>query len=144
MCKTEISQKQAEELIRLAFEAQTRSYSPYSHFATGAALRAWDGRVFQGCNIENAAYSPTICAERAAFAGAVSQGAREFAQIAIVGGYSGEQGDYCPPCGVCRQVMMEFCDPEQFQIILARGPGDYRVYLLKDLLPEGFGPSNLT
>lgn len=143
MYQTEYTGNSIEELIRLAYEAQSRSYSPYSHFATGAALRARDGRVFQGCNIENAAYSPTICAERAAFAGALSQGVREFTQIAIVGGYPGEPGNYCPPCGVCRQVMAEFCDPKQFQIILAKGPEDYRIMTLQELLPEGFGPANL-
>lgn len=130
-------------LIRLAYEAQKLSYSPYSHFATGAALLSADGETFQGCNIENAAYSPTMCAERTAFFRAVSQGVRSFTKIAIVGGYPGEASDYCAPCGVCRQVMQEFCDPEQFEVILARGPEDYKVFLLKDLLPEGFGPENL-
>jgi cytidine deaminase len=136
-------QSEIADLIRLACEAQSRSYSPYSHFATGAALMAKDGRIFQGCNIENAAYSPTICAERAAFASAVSMGEREFTQIAIVGGYPGQKGDYCPPCGVCRQVMAEFCDPKQFRIILARDVQDYKIYRLEELLPEGFGPANL-
>lgn len=131
------------ELIRLAYEAQKHSYSPYSHFATGAALLSSGGQVFQGCNVENAAYSPTICAERTAFFQAVCQGVREFEKIAVVGGYPGRTGDYCAPCGVCRQVMQEFCDPERFEIILARDLEDYKVFLLKDLLPEGFGPENL-
>lgn len=138
------SKQQNEELIRLAYEAQKKSYSPYSHFATGAALLTADGQVFQGCNIENAAYSPTICAERTAFSKAVSEGIREFSKIAVVGGYPDKPGDYCAPCGVCRQVMAEFCDPEQFEVILARDPADYKVILLKDLLPEGFGPKNLS
>lgn len=131
------------ELIRLAYEAQKYSYAPYSQFATGAALLSADGRIFQGCNVENAAYSPTMCAERTAFFKAVSQGVREFERIAVVGGYPGRTGDYCAPCGVCRQVMQEFCDPQRFEIILARDLEDYKVFLLKDLLPEGFGPENL-
>ena len=132
-----------KELIRFAYEAQSRSYSPYSGFATGAALEADNGRIFLGCNIENAAYSPTNCAERTAFFKAVSEGVRSFSRIAIVGNYPGREGDYCDPCGVCRQVMAEFCNPETFQVILARSPEEYRVYLLKDLLPVNFGPSNL-
>ena len=132
-----------KELIRFAYEAQSRSYSPYSGFATGAALEADNGRIFLGCNIENAAYSPTNCAERTAFFKAVSEGVRTFSRIAIVGNYTGREGDYCAPCGVCRQVMAEFCNPETFQVILARSPEEYRVYLLKDLLPVNFGPSNL-
>ena len=132
-----------KELIRFAYEAQSRSYSPYSGFATGAALEADNGRIFLGCNIENAAYSPTNCAERTAFFKAVSEGVRTFSRIAIVGNYPGREGDYCAPCGVCRQVMAEFCNPETFQVILARSPEEYRVYLLKDLLPVNFGPSNL-
>ena len=132
-----------KELIRFAYEAQSRSYSPYSGFATGADLEADNGRIFLGCNIENAAYSPTNCAERTAFFKAVSEGVRSFSRIAIVGNYPGREGDYCAPCGVCRQVMAEFCNPETFQVILARSPEEYRVYLLKDLLPVNFGPSNL-
>ena len=132
-----------KELIQSAYEAQSRSYSPYSGFATGAALEADNGRIFLGCNIENAAYSPTNCAERTAFFKAVSEGVRTFTRIAIVGNYPGREGDYCAPCGVCRQVMAEFCDPETFQVILARSPEEYRVYLLKNLLPVGFGPSDL-
>ena len=132
-----------KELIQFAYEAQSRSYSPYSGFATGAALEADNGRIFLGCNIENAAYSPTNCAERTDFFKAVSEGVRTFSRIAIVGNYPGREGDYCAPCGVCRQVMAEFCNPETFQVILARSPEEYRVYLLKDLLPVNFGPSNL-
>lgn len=131
------------DLVRLAYEAQTRSYVPYSGFATGAALEAADGRIFLGCNIENAAYTPTVCAERTAFFKAVSEGVRSFRRIAIVGNRVGEKGDYCPPCGVCRQVMREFCVPESFEVILARGPEDYRILHLSDLLPESFGPENL-
>ncbi len=132
-----------EELVRLAFAAQKRSYSPYSGFATGAALEAADGRVFLGCNIENAAYSPTNCAERTAFFKAVSEGVRAFRRIAVVGGYPGRPGDYCAPCGVCRQVMAEFCDVDTFEIILARGPRDYKIVRLAELLPLHFGPEDL-
>lgn len=133
----------AEELIKKAYEAQRCSYSPYSGFATGAALETADGRVFLGCNIENAAYSPTNCAERTAFFKAVSEGVRSFLRIAIVGNKPGEAGNYCPPCGVCRQVMREFCAPEEFEVILARSQEDYKILRLKDLLPESFGPENL-
>lgn len=132
-----------KELIRLAYEAQKNSYALYSGFQTGAALETADGKVYTGCNVENAAYSPTNCAERTAFFKAVSEGERSFRRIAIVGNYPGQPGGYCAPCGVCRQVMQEFCNPETFEIILARGPEDFRKYLLKELLPEGFGPENL-
>ena len=133
-----------QELIRAALEARKRSYSPYSGFQAGAALLARDGRIFTGCNIENAGYSSTICAERTAIFKAVSEGVRNFAAIAIAGGPGeGEQLQYCAPCGVCRQVMMEFCDPETFQIILGKSQEDYRQYTLKELLPLGFGPENL-
>lgn len=131
------------ELIRQAYEAQKKSYAPYSHFRTGAALLCSDGRVFTGCNIENAAYTPTNCAERTAFFKAVSEGVTDFAKIAVVGNYEGKQGDYCAPCGVCRQVMREFCDPETFEVILVRSGEEYRVYRLEELLPVSFGPENL-
>ena len=108
-----------EKLMEAALAARQHSYSPYSGFAVGAALLCRDGAVYTGCNIENAAFSPTNCAERTAFFKAVSEGEREFLAIAIVGGPSGrEPEELCPPCGVCRQVMMEFCDPEEFLIVL--------------------------
>lgn len=132
-----------QELIRLAYEAQSRSYSPYSQFATGAALEADDGRVFLGCNVENAAYTPTNCAERTAFFKAISEGARTFLRIAIVGNRLQQPGDYCAPCGVCRQVMAEFCDQKHFEVILARSDQDYKIFRLEELLPESFGPSDL-
>ena len=138
------SQKnKATDLIRLAYEAQKHSYSPYSGFQTGAALETAGGKVYQGCNIENAGYTPSNCAERTAFFKAVSEGERSFTRIAVVGNYPGKPGDYCAPCGVCRQVMREFCDPETFEIIIARGPEDYKSFLLKELLPESFGPDDL-
>ena len=132
-----------QELIREAIAARKRSYSPYSHFQVGAALLGRSGKVYTGCNIENAAYTPTNCAERTAFFKAVSEGVRDFRAICIVGGMNGVLSGYTAPCGVCRQVMMEFCDPETFQIILAAADGKYKIYRLKELLPEGFGPDNL-
>lgn len=127
-------------LIRQALAAREHSYCPYSDFAVGAALLAADGTVYTGCNVENAAFGPSNCAERTAFFKAVSEGQREFAAIAIVGGPSSEKtvSELCAPCGVCRQVMMEFCDPETFRIILGRGDLSYESYTLKELLPFGF------
>ena len=108
-----------KELVRQAFLAQQQAYAPYSEFLVGAALLTEDGKIYQGCNIENAAYSPGNCAERTAFFKAVSEGRRDFTAIAIVGNKRGEAGDYCPPCGVCRQVMAEFCKAD-FEILLAK------------------------
>ena len=134
---------QIQRLIDIAIEQLSRAYVPYSHFHVGAALLAKDGTVYKGCNIENAAYTPSNCAERTAFFEAVSEGVREFAAICVVGGPEGRLTEYTPPCGVCRQVMMEFCNPEEFKIILAVGREDYKIYTLKELLPLGFGPENL-
>lgn len=125
-----------EELIRNALEARKNSYSPYSHFKVGAALLCGDGRVYTGCNIENRAYGPTNCAERTAFFKAVSEGERSFSAIAIVGGE--EELVWCYPCGVCRQVMAEFCEPELFRIICAKSEDEYKVFTLARLLPEMF------
>jgi cytidine deaminase len=135
-----------EELVAQAFEAREYAYAPYSRFKVGAALLCKDGKIFKGCNIESASYSPSNCAERTAIFKAVSEGSRDFVCIAVVGGHeesSTDIADYCAPCGVCRQVMMEFCSPETFKIILARNESDYKVYTLKELLPIGFGPDNL-
>ncbi len=131
------------KLIKTAVRQLSYSYAPYSHFKVGAALLAENGTIYTGCNIENAAYTPTNCAERTAFFKAVSEGVRTFKAICIVGGMNGELTDYTAPCGVCRQVMMEFCSPEEFEIILAKGEDDYKMYKLKDLMPLGFGPGNL-
>ena len=131
------------KLIRTAVRQLSYSYAPYSHFKVGAALLAENGTIYTGCNIENAAYTPTSCAERTAFFKAVSEGVRTFKAICIAGGLNGELTDYTAPCGVCRQVMMEFCSPEEFEIILAKGEDDYKMYKLKDLMPLGFGPGNL-
>ncbi len=117
-----------KELLRLAIKQLDNSYSPYSNFKVGAALLAKSGKVFCGCNIENASFSPTICAERTAFFKAISEGEREFQKIAIVCG----DGKECMPCGVCRQVMLEFCEP-QFEIVTQNG-----VYTLGELMPKAF------
>lgn len=132
------------ELVRLALEARQKAYTPYSHFKVGAALLTKEGKVYQGCNIENAAYTPSNCAERTAFFKAVSEGDYNFAAIAIVGGAEdAEELELCAPCGVCRQVMMEFCDYNEFEIILGKNPEEYKVMSLAELLPMGFGPANL-
>lgn len=135
---------QEEELIREALAARENSYTPYSKFRVGACLEAEDGTIYRGCNIENASYSVTNCAERTAFFKAVSEGKRQFRRIAIAGGEEGKEVDtFCPPCGVCRQLMMEFCDPDTFEIILSRENFSYQKYFLKELLPLGFGSANL-
>ncbi len=140
----ELTGEKIRDLAAAAIEARRKSYSPYSHYQVGAALLAEDGQIITGCNIENAAYGPSNCAERTAFFKAVSEGIREFLAIAIVGSPEGETlTQYAYPCGVCRQVMMEFCEPERFQIIVAKSEEDYRVMTLAELLPEGFGPENL-
>lgn len=133
-------------LIEKAFEAQKFSYAPYSSFNVGAALLGTNGKIYQGCNIENASFTPTNCAERTAFFKAVSEGQLEFSAIVIVGNLNGVkegEGEYCAPCGVCRQVMSEFCDPDTFKIYLAKSVDDYKVYTLKELLPLGFTAKDL-
>lgn len=133
-----------KKLIELAHKARKRAYTPYSHFQVGAALVTKQGKVYPGCNIENASYTPSNCAERTAFFKAVSEGEREFAAIAVVGGPEGTEGkETCSPCGVCRQVMREFCAPEEFRILLEDGKGGILNYSLAELLPLGFGPENL-
>lgn len=131
-------------LIKEALEMRKMAYVPYSHFQVGAALLCADGKIYTGCNIENAAYTPSNCAERTAFFKAVSEGEREFTAIAITGGAeTAEELEYCAPCGVCRQVMMEFCDYDNFKVILAKSEQEYQVYSLREILPMGFGPKNL-
>ena len=126
------------QLVDLAFTMLERSYVPYSHFPVGAALLCADGTVFTGCNVENAAYGPTICAERTALVKAVSEGHRsDFVKLAVVG----RSHDYCWPCGVCRQVLYEFAP--RLTVLVARGDGDFVTLPLKDLLPHGFGPESL-
>ena len=130
------------ELIKLAIKAMDNSYSPYSGFKVGAALLCDNNKAYTGCNIENAAYSPTNCAERTAFFKAVSEGERYFEKIAIVGGNNGIITDYITPCGVCRQVMREFCN-DDFVIIVAKSENDYKEYSLIELLPQSFGANML-
>ena len=131
-----------DELVQTAIKMTERSYAPYSHFHVGAALLDKNGHIWTGCNVENAAYGPSNCAERTAVFKAVSEGAREFEAIAIVGGPEAADGtvtiqDFCPPCGVCRQVLSEFCTRD-FKIVLANGNGEQKVFTLAQLLPESF------
>ena len=126
-----------EELLTMAKEAMKKAYAPYSGFYVGAALLAKSGQVYTGCNIENASFSPTNCAERTAFFKAVSEGEREFEAIAVVGGKGGEITGLCTPCGVCRQVMQEFCGPD-FRIHMGKEKGGFETRTLRDLLPLSF------
>lgn len=128
-----------ELLAREAIAAKENAYVPYSHFRVGAALLTASGKIYRGCNIENAAYTPTNCAERTAFFKAVSEGERAFTAIAI----TGDADDYLYPCGVCRQVMAEFCDPKEFQIILVNTESDYRIFSLEEILPGAFTVADL-
>lgn len=133
-----------KKLVEAAIKAREMAYIPYSEFGVGAALLTFGGKIYEGCNIENAAYTPSNCAERTAFFKAVSEGEKNFVAIAIVGGKKGKPiSDYCAPCGVCRQVMMEFCDPETFRVLLAKNSEEWKVYTLKELLPLGFSGKDL-
>ncbi len=133
-----------EKIVSEALRMRQYSYVPYSHFRVGAALLTENGDIYTGCNIENAAYTPTNCAERTAFFKAVSEGERSFTAIAIAGGAEdAKELEYCSPCGVCRQVMMEFCNPETFQVILVKSETEYQVFTLQEILPLGFGPKDL-
>lgn len=143
MDRMNMDKEQILQLIDIATGMLARSYAPYSHYHVGAALLTRGGTIYTGCNIENAAYTPSNCAERTAFFKAISEGEREFAAIAIVGGPNGHPASYAQPCGVCRQVMMEFCDPETFIIIVAIDEEHYEVHTLAELLPRGFGPKDL-
>ena len=138
-----MEQVMVEKLIDTAIEQLKFSYTPYSNFKVGAALLTKSGKIYTGCNIENASYTPTNCAERTAFFKAVSEGVRDFQAICIVGGKDGKLTESTEPCGVCRQVMMEFCNPKTFQIILAVDKERYEIYTLEELMPLGFGPLNL-
>ena len=133
-----LAEKEIQELISRALEARKNAYAPYSDFRVGAALLSDSGGIYTGCNIENSAYTPTNCAERTAFFKAVSEGVRSFRAICIAGGPGErEPEEPCPPCGVCRQVMLEFCGPE-FEVILAVNGQQYEVYTLDRLAPMGF------
>ncbi len=132
------------DLCKKAIDAMRYSYCPYSNYSVGAALLCKSGRVYTGCNIENSAFSPTVCAERTAFFKAISEGEKEFVKIAIAGKKQGDKllDDSISPCGVCRQVMREFCSPD-FEIIIAKSKGDCSVYKLSELLPVSFGSDNI-
>lgn len=135
-----------QELIAEAFEARRQAYAPYSGYRVGACVLCENDRMYRGCNIENASYGATNCAERTAVFKAVSEGNRKITAVAIVGGTDEEEkvmSDYAFPCGVCRQVLREFSDPAQLQVIVARSTEDYRTYTLEQLLPESFGPDHL-
>ena len=143
-----------DELIKTALEGLPLSYAPYSGFNVSAALLTRSGRIYHGVNIENAAFTPTVCAERTAFFKAVSEGIRGFEAICIAGCHHDRlssreylddksTGEWAAPCGVCRQVMREFCDPREFKIVLARSPKDIKIFSLEELLPESFGPEDL-
>ncbi len=127
-------------LIEKAIESRENSYAPYSGFKVGASLLTKEGKIFSGCNIENSAFSPSLCAERVAFAKAISEGEKDFVAIAIMGGK--DELQFCPPCGVCRQVMVEFVDPDEFQIVLSDGK-EIRQFSLADLTPSFFSKTNL-
>ena len=129
-----------EELVGQALAAMKFAYVPYSGFTVGAALLTKSGKVYLGCNIENAAYGPSNCAERTAIFTAVFEGKREFEAIAVVGGKDGVASDFFPPCGVCRQVMLEFCDPD-FKIYMGKQDGTYKTVKLADFMPYGFRAS---
>ncbi|MDI9497875.1 MAG: cytidine deaminase [Bacillota bacterium] len=132
------------ELVAAATRARQKAYAPYSLYTVGAALRSTDGRIFIGCNVENAAFSATNCAERTAFFTAIAEGVRDFEAIAVVGAPAGASPGTrlsCSPCGVCRQVMAEFCDPDHFTVLLARSletPEDHQAFFLRELLPQAF------
>ena len=126
-----------EKLIKKAIEMLNFSYAPYSNFHVGAALLTSEGKIYTGCNIENAAYGPSNCAERTAIFKAVSEGKKEFEAIAIVGGKNGKIENFCQPCGVCRQVLAEFCKKD-FEIVLAKSKNEYKIMTLEQLLPESF------
>ncbi len=131
------------ELIRAALRQQKDAYAPYSGFWVSAAVLAESGKIYTGVNVENASYPAGICAERNAIFHAAACGERKIAAIAIVGGPGGDNRDYCAPCGICRQVMREFCDPKEMRVVTARTTEDYRERTLEELLPESFGPESL-
>ena len=138
-----LTREEKQELICLAQQARTRAVAPYSRFTVGAALRSVDGQVFTGCNIENAAFTPTNCAERTALFKAVSEGVTKFTDIAVVGARIGEVNELVTgPCGVCRQALYEFCGPS-LNVIMAKTPDDFIERTLGELLPFGFGPANI-
>ena len=142
--KQEISTEIKQELVKQALAARKFAYVPYSKFRVGAAVLAKNGAIYTGCNIENAAYTPTNCAERTAVFKAVSEGITEFDAIAVCGGPGeAEPEDFCTPCGVCRQVLREFVDPNEFLVLLCKGDGSWNEMTLEELLPMGFGKEKI-
>ena len=140
---TKLTMEEKQQLIRMALAAREKAYAPYSDFMVGAALRAADGRIFTGCNVENAAFTPTSCAERTALFKAVAEGVTAFTDIAVVGSRRGEVNrQITSPCGVCRQALYEFCGPEM-PVLMAKSEDDFVEMTLGELLPLGFGPANL-
>ena len=132
-----------EEIVAKALEMVGKAYAPYSHFQVGAAVLAESGRVYGGANVENASYGAAVCAERNAIFAAVNAGERKLRAIAVCGGRDGKVTDFCPPCGICRQVMREFCDPQTFRVIVAKSAREFKTLTLESLLPESFGPEAL-
>lgn len=135
-----MTENDIKNLISKALTARKNSYSPYSQFAVGSALLSNNGEIFCGCNIENSAFTPSVCAERVALFKAVSQGVKNFKAIAVVGGKN-TPTDFCPPCGVCRQTLKEFCN-DDFKVILAKDNLEYKIYTLSELLPHCFDKNN--
>ena len=135
---------QDKEIVAKALEMVGKAYAPYSHFQVGAAVLAASGRLYGGANVENASYGATVCAERSAIFAAVNAGERRLTAIAVCGGKDGKVTDYCPPCGICRQVMREFCNPRTFRVIVAKSAQEFRVATLAELLPASFGPESLS
>ena len=142
---TALSGVRTRKLIRTAMAAREKAYAPYSHYTVGAAILAADGTVFTGCNVENASYGVTCCAEQNALFHAVAEGVRSFTAIAIVAGPENLYNEtFSTPCGICRQALREFCDPRLFQVIMARSETDYELVTLENLLPRSFGPEWLS
>ncbi len=133
-----------KELIKIAMNARLKAYAPYSNFYVGAALLSKSGKIYEGCNIECASFSPTNCAERTALFKAVSEGEKQFSAIAVVGAKNGvpDDGTPCAPCGVCRQMLYEFCD-DSLIVLIAKNENDYIKTTLGDILPYGFGPQKV-
>ena len=138
-----LSDELIARLVSSALAARGKAYAPYSRFAVGAAVLATSGEIYSGANVENASYPAGICAERNAIFHAVAMGERRLSAIALCGGKEGEGLSACFPCGICRQVMREFCDPEQFLVIVATSPTDWTIHTLARLLPDSFGPEAL-
>ena len=131
------------KLIQMAIDNQKNSYAPYSKFNVSAAALMGSGKIYLGVNVENAAYPAGVCAERNAIFHAIQEGERKLVAVAIVGGPNYTITDYCAPCGVCRQVMREFCNPKEMVVLIAKSPEDYKEMTLEELLPESFGPNSL-